>query len=231
MGACSPTGTLAANSSCTIGVTFSPTVTGELTAILSIADNATGSPQTVSLNGTGNNSPVTITIPAGGSTTGTTTPGGTAYFGLQITGAPGVTGTVQLGCTPSSPTISCTVIPSSIVLTGKPIEVAFGIQTYCTGATNTGSIPGAPGGGPAGGIGLLLLALIMGGIAWVMQRNRRVALTFAVLMLVALGTAACGSLAKGPNGATQPGTYSLTLTTTINGQTQTLNNFLTLVVQ
>ena len=229
-GVCSTTGPLAANSSCTIGVTFSPTVTGELTAILSIADNATGSPQTVSLNGTGNNSPVTITIPAGGSTTGTTTPGGTAYFGLQITGAPGVTGTVQLGCTPSSPTISCTVIPSSIVLTGKPIEVAFGIQTYCTGATNTGSIPGAPGGGPAGGIGLLLLALLMGGIAWVMQRNRRVALTFAVLMLIALGTAACGSLAKGPNGATRPGTYSLTLTTTINGQTQTLNNFLTLNV-
>lgn len=77
---------------------------------------------------------------------------------------------------------------------------------------------------------MLLLALLMGGIAWVMQRNRRVALTFAVLMLIALGTAACGNLAKGPNGATRPGTYSLTLTTTINGQTQTLNNFLTLNV-
>lgn len=228
---CNPTGTLAANANCMIGVTFTPTATGELTATLSIADNATGSPQLVSLNGTGNNSPVIITIPPGGSATGTATPGGTAFFGLQITGAPGVTGTVQLGCTPSSPTITCNVIPSSITLTGKPIEVAFGIQTYCQGATNTGFAPSVPGSWPAGGIALLLLSLGLGGLAWMMQRNRRVALTFAVLMLVALGTAACGSLAKGPNGATPPGTYSLTLTTTFNGQTQTMPNFLTLVVK
>ncbi len=230
-GACNPTGILAASSSCTIGVTFTPTAVGEFTATLSIADNAAGSPQLVALNGTGNNSPVTISIPPGGSTTGTATPGGTAYFGLEITGAPGVTGTVQLGCTPSSATITCTVIPSSIVLTGKPVEVAFGIQTYCQGATGAGFVPGVPGSGPWGGIGLLLLSLGLGGLAWAMQRNRRLALTFAVLMLVAMGTAACGSLAKGPNGATPPGTYSLTLTTTINGQTQTMANFLTLVVQ
>jgi uncharacterized repeat protein (TIGR01451 family) len=229
--ACSPTGTLAASASCTIGVTFTPAATGELVATLSIADSATGSPQTVALNGTGNNSPVIISIPPGGSTTGTATPGGTAFYGLQITGAPGVTGTVQLGCTPSSPTINCTVIPSSIVLTGKPIEVAFGIQTFCQGATGAGFVPGAPGGGPAGGIGLLLLSIGLGGVTWVMHRNRRLALTFAVLMLVALSTAACGSLAKGPNGATPPGTYTLTLTTTFNGQTQTLPNFLTLVVK
>jgi hypothetical protein len=205
--------------------------TGELVATLSIADTATGSPQTVALNGTGNNSPVIISIPPGGSTTGTATPGGTAFYGLQITGAPGVTGTVQLGCTPSSPTITCAVIPSSVVLTGKPVEVAFGIQTFCQGATGTGFAPGATGGGPAGGIGLLLFTLALGGVAWAMQRNRRLALTFAVLMLVALGTAACGGLAKGPNGATPPGTYTLTLTTTFNGQTQTLPNFLTLVVK
>ena len=228
---CNPTGTLAASASCTIGVTFAPTTAEELGATLSIADNATTSPQQVSLSGTGNNSPVIISIPPGGSATGTATPGGTAFFGLQITGAPGVTGTVQFGCTPSSPTITCNVIPSSIVLTGKPIEIAFGVQTYCTGATNTGFAPGGPGSWPAGGITLLLLSLALGGMAWMMQRNRRVALTFAVLMLVALGTAACGSLAKGPNGATPPGTYSLTLTVTFNGQTQTMPNFLTLVVK
>jgi hypothetical protein len=38
-------------------------------------------------------------------------------------------------------------------------------------------------------------------------------------------------LPQGPNGATPAGTYTLSLTTTLNGQTQTLNNFLTLVVK
>jgi hypothetical protein len=44
---------LAVGASCTIAVTFKPTATGTLTASLSIADNASGSPQTVSLTGTG----------------------------------------------------------------------------------------------------------------------------------------------------------------------------------
>jgi hypothetical protein len=44
---------LAAGASCTISVTFKPTATGTRTAAVSIADNATGSPHTVSLTGTG----------------------------------------------------------------------------------------------------------------------------------------------------------------------------------
>jgi hypothetical protein len=74
--------------------------------------------------------------------------------------------------------------------------------------------------------------MVFGGAMWMFRRNRRVALTFAILLLVALGSAACSnSLPQGPNGATPAGTYTLSLTTTLNGQTQTLNNFLTLVVK
>jgi len=43
---------VAAASSCTIGVTFTPTATGSRAASLSITDNASGSPQTVALSGT-----------------------------------------------------------------------------------------------------------------------------------------------------------------------------------
>jgi hypothetical protein len=51
-------------------------------------------------------------------------------------------------------------------------------------------------------------------------------------LLVALGSAACNSLPSGPNGATPAGTYTLSLTTSLNGgPPQTLNNFLTLVVK
>jgi hypothetical protein len=45
--------TLVPGAKCTLSVTFSPTTTGSLNGTISIADNATGSPQTVTLNGTG----------------------------------------------------------------------------------------------------------------------------------------------------------------------------------
>jgi hypothetical protein len=234
-GTCNPSGTLAAGANCTVAVTFTPTVAGTRSATLAIADNATGSPQMVALTGVGSTATVVISVPSGGSTTATSVPGGTAYYGLIITGAPGVTGTVTLGCTPSSPLLTCSVVPATVTLNGGKTEVAFGIQTYCQGATTTGTgIPFGRGGNPGFGTGLvaLLFSLLLGFAAWTSRKNRRVALTFATLLLVALGSAACGGgLAKGPNGATPPGTYTLTLTTTFNGQTQTLPNYLTLIVQ
>ena len=45
--------TLAAGASCTISVTFTPTAEGTRSASLAIADNASGSPQSVTLSGTG----------------------------------------------------------------------------------------------------------------------------------------------------------------------------------
>ena len=46
-------GSLAANGTCTINVTFTPTASGSRTASISITDNAPGSPQSVTLTGTG----------------------------------------------------------------------------------------------------------------------------------------------------------------------------------
>ena len=45
--------TVSAGANCTINVTFTPSATGSRTASLSIADDASGSPHTVSLSGTG----------------------------------------------------------------------------------------------------------------------------------------------------------------------------------
>ncbi len=47
-------GSVAVGASCTLSVTFTPTSSGTRTGVLSVADNAAGSPQTVSLSGTGN---------------------------------------------------------------------------------------------------------------------------------------------------------------------------------
>lgn len=72
---------LAASTSCTINVTFTPLTTGTLTGTLSLTDNAPGSPQTASLTGVGvaASTCVTGTLSNGGFETGSLscwTPGG-----------------------------------------------------------------------------------------------------------------------------------------------------------
>lgn len=67
--------TLAAGSTCTISVTFTPGATGSRTASVSITDNAAGSPHTVGLTGTGTAPAVTLTpasLPFASQTVGTT---------------------------------------------------------------------------------------------------------------------------------------------------------------
>jgi hypothetical protein len=54
--------TLAVNASCTISVTFTPTASGTVNARISVTDNASGSPQTVSLSGLDTTSAVTHTL-------------------------------------------------------------------------------------------------------------------------------------------------------------------------
>ena len=49
--------TVAASTTCSISVAFTPTAAGSRTASVSLVDNATGSPQTVALTGTGTSSP------------------------------------------------------------------------------------------------------------------------------------------------------------------------------
>jgi hypothetical protein len=65
-----PTETCTANpvavgGSCTVEVTFSPTVTGNLTGTLEITDNAPGTPQAVDLTGTGVAPPPTLSLAPG----------------------------------------------------------------------------------------------------------------------------------------------------------------------
>jgi sugar lactone lactonase YvrE len=56
------TATLAAGANCTISVTFTPIAVGVSSAAVSIADNAIGSPQTITLSGTGQNGVPTDTL-------------------------------------------------------------------------------------------------------------------------------------------------------------------------
>jgi sugar lactone lactonase YvrE len=212
-GTCNSSGSLAASTNCTINVTFTPTATGTRAATLGIADNATGSPQTVALTGTGVGSPVTIGMAPGSPSTVNTTPGGSAVFGLTLTAVPGTTGTVQLGCTSASSDITCQIVPSSIVLTGQTINVAIVVDTFCKGSVPAFG-PSIPG-GLLGGLAMLLASISLCGAVWTFRRRPRWALSFGVLILIAVGMSACGNLAKSPGGAaTKPGPYALIVTAT-----------------
>jgi hypothetical protein len=57
--------TLAATVSCTFSAAFKPTTTGAFSATIAVADNASGSPQTVALTGTGSNSGAVVSLSAG----------------------------------------------------------------------------------------------------------------------------------------------------------------------
>jgi hypothetical protein len=91
-----PSGTLAAGASCTISVDFAPQAAGPVGAVLSISDNAAGSPQSVALSGTGGTSGISL-APA------------TLNFASQTIGASSAAQIVNVnntGTTPVAMTIS-----------------------------------------------------------------------------------------------------------------------------
>jgi hypothetical protein len=187
---------------------------GLTTTISATLDEVTGSTLlTVS------SSPISIAVtpPAGGAFP-PVPPGGTLAIGIVLTSTPGFSGTVTFGCTTSSPTITCAPDPATVTLTPTgPTDVAIVLNTFCKGTTTPQFGP-APG-GFGGGITLLLLGLTLGGVVWMWRQSPRWAVSFAVLVLMAIGGASCASPPKGPNGATQPGNYTVTFSATVNGVT------------
>ncbi len=173
------------------------------------------------------NSPITIAIGQGSSSTVTTTPGSNAVFGLVLTALPGTTGTVQLTCSSPITSITCNIVPSSVTLTGKAINVAIVVETFCKGSVPNFEVPGGFG----NGLGILLATLALCGAVWTYKKQPRWALSFGLLIIFAVGMSACSNLAKSPSGtATPPGSYPLVVTATApNGATSSVN--LTLVVK
>ncbi|HYL68338.1 MAG TPA: Ig-like domain-containing protein, partial [Candidatus Limnocylindria bacterium] len=164
-----------------------------------------------------------ITPPPGGNPGAppTVTPGGTLAIGLTLTAAPGFNGTVTFSCVSNQPQfLTCTPAPSSVTLSGNtPKQVAIVMNTFCQGDT---PMYGPGPGGFGGGLALLLAMAMLGSITWAYRTRSRWALSFAVLMLIALGSAACSSLPSGPNGRTPAGMYQLNITATAGGASQTV---------
>jgi len=219
-----------AGSSCTINVTFTPSGTGQFTATLTITTNDPNNPtQSLTLTGTG--STISLVPTGGGGTTVTVNPGGSGVIGLTLNTPPGTTGTVTLTCVSPDASIKCTVVPGTVMLTGSTIQTAIVLSTYCQGSTPVGApknqIPVPP---VFAGVLALLAALMMAAAPKSQRKRLRLALAPALLAVILMVNAACGSLPKSPTGAaTPPGTYTLDITATLGNSSFTLP--VTLVVQ
>ncbi|HEY6292801.1 MAG TPA: choice-of-anchor D domain-containing protein [Terriglobia bacterium] len=117
---------VAGGANCTISVSFTPAASGGASATLSVSDNATGSPQTVSLTGTGV-SPAVSFSPS------------TLNFGSQIVGTKSstpqtveVTNTGNATLTVNSITVSGTNASEFVLLQQSPCGASIGAGTTCS---------------------------------------------------------------------------------------------------
>lgn len=213
---------LAAETDCTISVTFTPTASGSRTGTLTISDNASGSPQTAALSGTG--SSVSITPPSASNGLSISAPGGTATVTLQIGSAGGFSGTVNLTClvtytgtgTPNDPP-TCSLNPSQ-----ETISAGGSANVTLTVNTTAGSIAMLRSLG--GGMTLAALAILI----FVPRKHRRGLMMLLVVGLVsAMACTACGGSSSGitnsgnPNSGTTAGSYKVAVTATSGGATAT----------
>jgi len=123
--------TLAANATCTINVTFTPTATGSRSATLAVADNASNSPQTAGVSGTGASLPVLSPSPVpdfGNQNVGTTG----AAQAVTLSNPTGTALTItSIGFTGTNPgdfgqTNNCPLSPSTLAANGTcTISVTF----------------------------------------------------------------------------------------------------------
>ncbi len=160
-----PTTLAASGGTCTVNVTFTPTTTGTRTGSIAITDQATNSPQTVSLSGTGASAgTVIVTVtPASetfaAQTVGTTSAAkivtvkntGTAASTSLSFGASGDFAAVAGGTTPCGTTLagsgkSCTI---SVTFTPTTTGTLTGSVSVTDGATNSPQMVSLTGTGKA----------------------------------------------------------------------------------
>ena len=138
--------TLAPGASCPVTVTFTPTAVGARPGSLIVTSSDASSPDTVPLTGTGvANGTFTLTASGGPTATATVTSGTPATYNLTVTPLNNFSGTVVLSCTPVVPAqyASCSLLPSTIPLTGTAQNSVATLNTVTSTAANT--IPAKPG--------------------------------------------------------------------------------------
>lgn len=218
--------TLAPGTSCSVGITFTPTATGALSNFLTITSSASTSPDIVPLTGAGlPNGNFSLTVNGAPTSTVTVLSGHPATYTLTLTPQNNFAGTVVLNCSPITPApfASCSLLPSSITLAGASQNALATINTI------TSTTLGAQQDTGAGRLSRSLLCLLtptlfffwrgrtrLSSRPWSYNNHRPATfwtITFATAALATLLTATgCGSGGDPSLRYAPPGTYQYQVT-------------------
>jgi hypothetical protein len=196
---CTNSAVVTPNSTCVINVTFTPPAgaSGARSVVLNVADNASGSPQSVTLTATAWDFSLSAQSV-------TTNPGATATIAVTVTGVGGFTGAVTLSCSGTIPQGSCTAPSSAVTATGTG-NVTVTTQSSLAPPAST---PGAPL--SMHQLVLMIFALMLLFALPVAQQFRtRMGLAGAAALLIVVAGCSGNSLAPTP-----AGTYPVTITGT-----------------
>jgi hypothetical protein len=198
-------GSIPANTSCTINVTFTPTSANANPVTATLALSAGGLNQNVSLSGTAwdfSLSPQSQNVSAAPGVAPSPAPQ------ITVTLLGGFAGPVSLSCSGSIPMGSCTV-PSSVSTTGAVTVTLMTAGSSAAPPVKWHVPPVSPW--QKLFIGLAILSLLA--VPFARQRRQKISLAGALVLMIAL-TACSGSA------GTPAGTYNLTITGSSGGRTQ-----------
>lgn len=196
--------TLVAGSNCSISVTFSPTAAGSDSASLTVSDNASGSPQSVSLSGSAT-APPSFTV---SSSTGpqTVAEGGSATYTITVT--------PQNGAYDNAVTFTASSLPTGATATFSPASVTPGSSAINSTLTIAAPFTASAQRSFPWPVGVPVVAL--SGLLLLPRRMRRRWIVPVVLLAASLSSALALTGCGGgfALNTSSPVTYNITVTAT-----------------